>query len=282
MKNEKTSLIACFVLLAACASAQSTIDPANPYGYGANVGWINARADGTNGAVVGQAFCSGYLYSANCGWIFLGDGSPADGRAYANASATDFGVNHDGRGNLSGYAYGANIGWIDFEQTYGHPKVNLATGELSGYAWGANVGWIDLSGIKTLSIDPGPDTDADGIPDAWELGRAGDLTSLGPGDADADGIDDVGEYEADTDPQDAAEYLRITAFLADGATNRVTWPVKTTRFYALEYAPTLTNANGWATAAGFVPSAEPEVTETLVGITNATRFYRVKASPPLQ
>ena len=59
-------------------------------------------------------------------------------------------MNLDTSGNLSGYAYGANIGWIAFEQTYGQPKVNLATGNLSGYVWSANCGWISLSNTVAM------------------------------------------------------------------------------------------------------------------------------------
>jgi hypothetical protein len=33
---------------------------------------------------------------------------------YSNTSGTDYGVNHDGAGELFGYAWGANIGWIQF------------------------------------------------------------------------------------------------------------------------------------------------------------------------
>ena len=75
-------------------------------------GWT-CRGDTNNGAVIGEYVCSGYIYSANVGWINLGSGSPANGIRYQNNSAADFGVNQDGLGNLSGYAYGANIGWIN-------------------------------------------------------------------------------------------------------------------------------------------------------------------------
>ena len=68
-------------------------------------------------------------------------------------------MNNDGLGNLRGYAYGANIGWINFEQTYGQPKVNLLTGQLSGYVWSANCGWISLSNavayVQTDTIQQG-------------------------------------------------------------------------------------------------------------------------------
>ena len=274
--------IICFISLffAATSFAATTIDPVRPYAYGANMGWVNAAGDTANGVVIGQAFCSGYLYSANCGWISLGDGSPADGQAYSNTSASDFGVNHDGHGNLSGYAYGANIGWINFEQTQGQPQVDLMTGDLSGYVWGANIGWIDLSGIRTLSL-AAPDTDSDGIPDAWEYGHTNVLAALGGGDSDGDGISDLDEYLADTDPFDAGDYLVITDFQTLETTNWVTWPVKTTRLYTLEHTTALSNGTSWVEGTSFIPPSGPDVTEEVPGATNSARFYRVKAAPPL-
>ncbi len=281
----KTSLfIACATMTSCSVLAATTIDPANPHAYGANVGWVNTEADGTNGTVIGQAFCSGYMYSANTGWIHVGDRSPSDGQAYANTSATDYGINHDGHGNLSGYAYGANIGWITFEQTHGQPKVDLVTGNLSGYAYGANVGWINLDGVKTLSLDSGPDTDGDTIPDAWEYGHTNTLAALDKNgkDSDGDGVPDTAEYGADTDPFDPNEYLRITAFSANTTTNEVTWPVKATRQYALQHAAALTNPVPWqATSTPFIPPTSGSLQTMVDGVTDTNRFYRVQVEPPL-
>src|SRR5271156_6066321 len=82
--------------------AATTIDSVNRYAYGANVGWMDWYADGADGVVIGAYVCSGYIYAANVGWINVGSGSPANGIQYQNNSATDFGVNQDGLGNLSG------------------------------------------------------------------------------------------------------------------------------------------------------------------------------------
>jgi len=276
-----------FVLLASfvqIGNAATTMDPANPHVYGANIGWVNAEADGTNGAVIGQAFCSGYVYSANTGWIHLGDGSPADGIAYGNASSLDYGINHDGHGNLSGYAYGANIGWVTFEQTHGQPKVSLMTGDLSGYAYGANVGWINLSGAKTLSLDSGPDSDGDTIPDAWEYGHTNTLIALDKNgkDSDGDGVPDTAEYGADTDPFDSNDYLRITRIAVDATTNQVSWPVTTSRMYTLQHVMALTNPVPWqATGAPFIPPGIGSLRATIGGVTDTNRFYRVQAELPL-
>ena len=40
----------------------STIDAAGKYAYGANIGWVDLRGNATNGAVIGQYVCSGYIY----------------------------------------------------------------------------------------------------------------------------------------------------------------------------------------------------------------------------
>lgn len=278
----KRILLIAALLTAGSGLATTTVDPANPYAYGANVGWISAYADGANGAEIGQAFCSGYLYGANVGWIHLGDGSPVNGTAYQNNSATDYGINHDGLGGLTGYAYGANIGWINFDPA-GNPAVDLSTGQLSGYAWGANVGWINLVTLATLTL-AAPDSDGDGIADAWEYGHTNTLAALNadPADSDGDGIPDLGEYAADTDPFDAGDFLVITDFQALETTNWVTWPVKTTREYTLQHGAALSNGMSWtAIGSAFIPFAASEVTEKVTGVADSNRFYRVEARLPL-
>jgi hypothetical protein len=278
-------LITTAIFLAVClAQAATTIDSAHPYAYGANTGWINARANGTNGTVIGRYFCSGYLYSANTGWISLGAGVPTNGYAYGNQTASDFGVNHDEAGSLRGYAYSANTGWIAFENQ-GNPRVDLRTGNLSGYAYGANTGWISLSNaqafVRTERLDSGPDSDADGLPDAWERSRFGNLTALsGSGDWDHDGVSDGNEYSADTDPIDDASHLYLTLVEAGGSTNRLAWPSRNTRLYQAQSTVSLTGL--WTSAGGQLAGTGGELALTDVPATNSpARFYRVNAILPL-
>ena len=273
------------LLAATSGLAATTIDPAHNTAYGANIGWINAEGDVANGAVIGQAFCSGYLYSANVGWIHLGDGTPDNGIAYGNASATDCGVNHDGFGKLSGYAYGANVGWINFEQTHGKPKFSLVTGKFSGSVWGANVGWIGLGEslgyVATLTIDPGPDTDADNIPDAWELSHTNTLAALNGGDFDGDGVIDSDEYLAGTDPLDINDYLRITDFSQSDTADYVTWPAKAGRSYTLQRVDALSSNIVWNVAKPPFLVAGNTDYSAKVPLSPTNRFYRVEAEPPL-
>ncbi len=279
------------VLWLSATHAATTIDAAHPYAYGANVGWVNARADGTNGAVIGRYYCSGYLYGSNVGWIRLGSGTPGNGYAYANNSASDYGVNHDGEGRLTGYAYGANIGWIAFEQTRGKPKVDLRTGNLSGYAWGANVGWLSLSNaqafVRTTTLSSGPDSDHDKLPDPWEFREAGLLTKLGGGtsDQDRDGESDTEELAADTDPLAAGERLTIVALSRAGNNDTVSWQSRPTRLYRLEVTNALPRTAGraWKDAGSglMAPPAASPAQATVASGGAEQRFYRVRAVLPL-
>lgn len=283
----KTTLIAAgLALLGTAALAETTINATNQNAYGANVGWLNARGDATNGASIGQSYCTGYVWSANCGWICLGNG-PTNGWQYSNTASNDWGVNHDGEGRLTGYAYGANIGWIQFEQTQGQPRIDLRTGNFSGYAYGANVGWIGFSNaqafVQTDTLAPGPDTDLDGIPDTWEMQRAGTLTTLGGSYQDGDNVPDVEEYKADTDPL-TADHLEILSVAETTGTNTLTWTARPTRQYRVEATNAIPTATSeWADVGGSLigpPPSSPAQAE-IPRASTTKEFYRVKAVIPL-
>ena len=169
-----------------------------------------------------------------------------------------------------------------------------ATGKLTGYAWGANVGWIHLGdvafGVVAQSIAPGGDSDGDGIADAWELQRAGNLTALGGGiggggDYDGDSISDAQEYLADTDPLTPADRFRITnlALTFDPVVEfSLTWTSSIARCYVIETRETLATG-AWADAGlGTLSGTGGLQTLAFGGPASATRFFRVRACLPLQ
>jgi hypothetical protein len=142
------------LLLAPAALAQtSNIDPAHKFSWGENIGWMNWQAagspSGSQGALINPNILSGFVWCENVGYLNLGDGTPANGFAYANLNGTDFGVNLLGDDRLSGFAWGENIGWINFGPHATLPagqqaRYDGASARLRGYAWGENVGWINL------------------------------------------------------------------------------------------------------------------------------------------
>jgi hypothetical protein len=265
----------------------STIDAANRFAYGANIGWMDWSGDINNGAVIGEYVCSGYIYAANVGWINLGNGAPTNGIYYQNVSGNDFGVNNDGFGNLRGYAYGANIGWINFENT-GAPKFDLKTGKLSGYVYSANCGWISLSNasavVQTDRVAPGADSDGDGIADAWELQHFGNLTTANAtSNADGDPATDRQEYLAGTNPLDATSYLRITAYATApmGATNLLTWTSELTRLYRVQESLSLSPTAWYDRSLGLTAPDGAFTTRNVTDTNAPIRFYRVQAVRPL-
>ncbi len=287
MSGIAPTLALAIFLVSTAARAATTIDAVNKYAYGANIGWIDWRGDTANGGVIGQYVCSGFIYSANIGWINLGSGVPTNGIYYQNLSASDFGVNQDGLGNLRGYAYGANIGWINFE-AIGAAKVDLKTGRFSGNAYSANCGWISLSNatafVQTDTIAPAVDSDGDGIADAWERIHFGNLTTANAtSDFDGDKFSDRSEYVADTDPMNSSSYLRITAFtFASGGTNvNLTWSSALTRCYFLQKDLDLATGTWHDSGLGMI---SPDGASTSRGFTDTNapnRFYRVQAVLPL-
>ncbi len=279
-------LIGAVLALGVCgAFGASTIDPSNASAYGGNIGWCN-WLPGSGGAVIGDYVCSGAVYIGNCGWVSLGNGAPADGLRYANTSATDFGVNHDGMGNLRGLAYAANLGWISFE-TNGAPRVNLLTGVLSGYIYSANCGWLSLSNtiahVRTLKLDPGADSDEDGMADAWEIQRFGSSRLAdAKSDTDGDGTLDWQEYLADTDPRNPAERLMITDYTPGiaGAPASLTWTSRPTRLYRIQQTDDLLS-DVWPDSGLGLISPDGLTTSRSVDGVAAAKFFRVQAVRPL-
>lgn len=289
------------------AQLAPTISTSNTerFSYLANAGWVNWRWDTSSpgkGATV-TAYClSGFVYSANCGWIDLGDGTPQNGIQYQNqvvATQNDFGVNHDGNGNLSGYAYGANIGWINFGNpaTWSNPpKINLANGQMSGYAYSANCGWMDLGNngtirVKTDSIEV-KDADNDMIDDGWELTQLSNnsqpltLTTLTKTtDNDGDGETDLEEYLADTDPLNASDRfdilsLSITPPLAS-ANIAITWTSKTTRVYDISLSTTNLAPGSFSDLSSNIPGQADSTTASFGDTLPRNKFWNVEAKLPL-
>lgn len=282
------SILALFLTGISCL-AQSNISSVDRYAYSANAGWIDFRANATDGVKVTETYLSGKAYAANFGWIDLGDGTPENGHSYSNSNATDYGVNIAETGALSGYAYSANIGWIQFEQVHGKPIMYFSTGQFDGYAYSANVGWIalDTNQSNLLAASMGcPDLDADGIGDAYEMLHLGALNKIdASSDYDNDGFSDASEYLASTSPIDAQDFLKILGQTFNASYENVTilFTSKTNRLYRIEHNTDLGPIWDDSNLGTIAPdSGTTTLTKAVKFDAGPRRFFRVVAQKPLQ
>ncbi len=128
------------------------------------------------------------------------------------------------------------------------------------------------------------DSDDDGIPDNWMIryfghatGQAGDL-SRPQDDADRDGVSNLAEYLAGTNPKDPHSYLSITG-IGLGGTNgvQIAWGSASNKLYSLQRAVALSGGMGFTNIAEHLLSTPPENVYLDVTATNSlSLFYRVR------
>ena len=98
-----------------------------------------------------------------------------------------------------------------------------------------------------------------------------------------DGVTDRKEYFADSNPLNAADYLRITACsTAPGGTAvTVTWRSAPTRVYHIQQTLGLTAPLWFDSGLGLITPDGVSTTRAFAGTNAPMRLYRVKASKPL-
>jgi hypothetical protein len=119
------------------------------------------------------------------------------------------------------------------------------------------------------------DGDGDGMPDAWELQYFETLARDGSGDLDDDGLTDLGEYLAGTDPTLAISSLKLEIELVTGPTCSLRFDAVAGKTYTLQACTSL-GSGAWQKLAD-IPgqAASGPVTVTDPDPSGVERFYRL-------
>jgi len=158
---------------------------------------------------------------------------------------------------------------------------NLHDGTHTVEVLGRNSGgdWQETPAAVTWTVQNTlPDTDGDGLPDAWETANGlnpNDNTDAAK-DSDGDGAANTDEYIAGTDPRNAASVLRaVPSFLPNGSAD-ITFDAVAGKSYQVEASSDLAAAS-WTTIA-ILPGqgvSGPVTVNDPDAITARRKFYRV-------
>jgi Tol biopolymer transport system component len=128
------------------------------------------------------------------------------------------------------------------------------------------------------------DSDGDGIPDEWmqhyfghPTGQANDA-SRAQDDADGDGVTNLEEYLAGTDPTAAASFFKLQITPVSAGRTSLTWLAMPGRGYQVQYKDDLSDPF-WQAAAG-APSFAGNQGAFTVPVSQPNRFYRIVLTNP--
>ncbi len=134
------------------------------------------------------------------------------------------------------------------------------------------------------------DTDGDGLPDSWEQTFFGSLFTLGGhDDPDGDGVDNLGEYAADTHPGDRNDFFAVDVRPGSNGSVELMFDASTGRLYSAQFAGgSVGRSSTWTTASAppFRGRGGSQVwvddgSETGVHPASVTqRVYRVQVQAP--
>ena len=120
-----------------------------------------------------------------------------------------------------------------------------------------------------------PNLEGDPMDDDWEIFYFGDTDRDGSGDFDKDGVSDLEEFLADTDPTAANSFLRILKSTLAGGGVTIEWSSSPRLRYQLQYKEDL-NDVAWFNLGGEVVADGPTASQEDPDAESAApRFYRV-------
>ena len=104
-------------------------------------------------------------------------------------------------------------------------------------------------------------------------------TATATSDFDRDGLSDLGEYFAGTDPKNRASLLTVASVVRTDENVLLRWPSELNRFYTVERATDL--SAGFSVVSANLAATVPEnVLSVPAESGRAASFYRVRVEPP--
>ncbi|MFZ4682921.1 MAG: hypothetical protein ACOYMS_10485, partial [Terrimicrobiaceae bacterium] len=119
-----------------------------------------------------------------------------------------------------------------------------------------------------------PDTDNDLMPDAWETSNFGDLSATATGDADLDGLNNLGEYLFGGDPKNPASGRPATSVESAESGFVFSFPTLAGRVYQPQVS---TDLAGWSNL-GSPIIGDGSTKSATDPTTGSKRFYRISVS----
>lgn len=151
--------------------------------------------------------------------------------------------------------------------------------DLSGFGAADPARWRVLEGSagQLWLTDRAGDSDADGLPDWWELVYAASRTNAIPGDdPDHDGANNLAEQRAGTDPTNRVSVLAVTALARSGSAATLDWESAAGRVYSVRAATAVALPFSRIVASNV--AATPPVNRVALPAegTNTAAFYRIQ------
>lgn len=136
------------------------------------------------------------------------------------------------------------------------------------------INWLAASPTPgKASPTPADDSDIDGLPDSWEMAVFGSLDAAAGGDPDQDGMSNLQEYVAGTNPTDPASAFRARIVFADNGACRLEFNAVSGRTYTLHSADQI---DGPWEIAGDLPIPGPGAIQVAIDPSHQKQFYRLE------
>lgn len=263
---------------------KSTIATISPTNRGTLSNGVVALSNGINGAIAASTFTQGANAAGATFPTSIENG--VEDLTPPEVLGTYFGQGVNPRqvfatGALAG---GAGVeGALDiYRVLHSTDGADLTAGGSSGNAVvgaGQYIGSITIDSAGNLRMAAlgtavtNPDTDNDGLPDAWEMTNFGNLNETATGDFDGDGTNNLTEYRLGLDPKSGSSRFAVTR-QSSGA---LQWPSATGLTFVVQRSTTLLpgswgndfTVSGTAGTATYTDPAPPA----------GKAFYRVLLQP---